>query len=130
MNNFVIDAYAWIEYFNGTEIGQNVKAILENGNNNIFTNVITFSELASSYKRKSLSFDEEKKVLLSISKIYYLDNVDIAQEVGVMHAEIKKQRKHMGWADVFVLFTAKKLNAKVITGDEDFRGLKEAIMLK
>jgi len=33
-------------------------------------------------------------------------------------------------ADIFVLLTARKLNAKVVTGDEDFRGLKEVVMIK
>lgn len=36
----------------------------------------------------------------------------------------------MGLADIFVLLTARKLNAKVVTGDEDFRGLKDSLMIK
>lgn len=129
MNNFVIDAYAWIEYFNGTKLGEKVREIVENPNNLICTNVITLAELSNSYKRNSLSFDKEKKTLLSLSKIYFI-NEDFAFECGVLRADIKKERKHISLADIFVLLTAKKLNAKVVTGDEDFRGLKEALMIK
>ncbi len=127
--NYVIDAYAWIEYFNGTKSGEKVKEIIENSKNIIYTNIITISELVSSYKRNSLSFEEEKKSLLSLSKIYNID-IQFAEEAGELHFEMRKERKHMGLADVFVLLTTRKLNAKVVTGDEDFRNLKETIMIK
>ncbi|MFH1376700.1 MAG: PIN domain-containing protein [Candidatus Woesearchaeota archaeon] len=129
MNNFVIDAYAWIEYFNGTKLGQKVKEIIENADNVIYTNLITVAELVSSYTRNKLSFEEERKIILNLSNLYNLD-FGFAEEAGELHVEIKKIRKHMGMADVFVLLTARKLNAKVVTGDEDFRGLKEVIMIK
>lgn len=129
MSNFVLDAYAWIEYFNGTKAGEKVKVIVENQDNKIYTNIITIAELASSYRRNKLNFDEEKKILLANFEIYYI-TFEFSAEAGELHAEIKKVRKHMGLADVFVLLTARKLNAKVVTGDEDFRGLKEAIIIK
>ncbi len=129
MNTFVIDAYGWIEYFNGTKQGEKVKEIIENPKNKIYINCITIAELASSYKRNSLSFEAEKGVVLSLAVVYNID-LNFAEEAGVLHAEIREKRKHMGMADVFVLLTAKKLNAKVVTGDEDFRGLKEAYMIK
>ncbi len=129
MSKFVVDAYAWIEYFNGSKLGEKAKEIIENKDNEIFTNIITIAELVSSYRRNSINFEEEEKVLLSISKIFNI-NLKFAEEVGRLHAEIKKERRHIGLADIFVLLTARKINAKVITGDEDFRGLKEIIMLK
>ncbi|MBI2672430.1 PIN domain-containing protein [Candidatus Woesearchaeota archaeon] len=129
MSNFVIDAYAWIEYFNGTKLGIKVKEILEDQNNLIYTNIITISELVSSYKRNSLSFEKEKNILLSTSAIYEI-NLDFAEEAGRLHAELKKERKNISMADIFVLLTARKLNAKVVTGDEDFKGLKEVVMIK
>lgn len=128
--NLVIDAYAWIEYFDGTELGIKVKNFIENSQNKIFTNVITIAELSSHFKRKkTYDFAEAKKVLSSISSFYNI-NEDFAEEAGNLHAEIKKERKHIGLVDIFVLLTARKLNAKVVTGDEDFRNLKEVIMIK
>ena len=125
----MIDAYAWIEYFNGTPIGKNVKDLIENDNNEVYTNVITIAELKSSYERNKLDFKEEKKALLGLSKFYYI-TLDFAEEVGKLHAELKKERKNISLADSFVLSTAKQLKAKVVTGDKDFRGLKEVIMIK
>ncbi len=125
---YVIDTYGWIEYFNGTKKGEKVKAIIENSKNRIYTNIVTVAELASSYKRNELNFKQEKEALLSLSKIYNLD-VEFAEQVGELHAKMKKTRKHMGLADIFILLTAKKVGGKVVTGDQDFKGLKETIMI-
>ena len=129
MSKFVIDAYAWIEYFDGTRIGDKVKEIIENASNEIHTNLITVAELSSFFKKRNYDFEYAKKIIISLSLIYSL-NLEFAEEAGKLHAEIKKERKHMSLADVFVLLTAKQLNAKVVTGDEDFRNLKEALMIK
>ena len=129
MNKFVIDAHAWIEYFNGTESGEKVKEIIENSKNRIYTNVITIAELSSSFSRKNNDFEEAKKIIASLSLFYLIDK-DFAEESGKLHATLKKERKNIGLADIFVLLTARKLNAKVITGDEDFKGLKEVILIK
>lgn len=129
MSNYVFDAYAWIEYLNGTKLGEKVKDIIENKNNSIFTNILTIAEISSSYTRNKLSFEEELKYIYSLSKVFNID-VNFVEEVGKLHGVIKKERKHISLADIFVLLTARKLNAKVVTGDEDFRGLKEVIMIK
>ncbi|MDP3728183.1 MAG: PIN domain-containing protein [bacterium] len=129
MTKYVIDAYAWIEYFNATKLGEKVKEIIEDKNNEIYTNPITLSELASSFERNNASFNEEKAILFSLSTIFQLET-SFFEEAGKLHAQLKRVRKHMSMADVFVYYTAKKITAKVVTGDEDFRGLKEVIMLK
>jgi predicted nucleic acid-binding protein len=129
MKKFVIDAYAWVEYFNGSSLGEKVKGIVEDRDNNIFTNIITIAELSSYCKRKHFPFQEIKKTLLALSTIYQID-LSFAEEVGELHATLRKERKHIGMADLSVLLTARKLHAKVVTGDEDFRGLKEVLMIK
>lgn len=129
MNLFVIDAYAWVEYFDGTSLGEKVKKIVENSENVIYTNVITIAELSSHFQRKGNSFEDARKIILSLSSVYKID-LEFAEEAGRTHAIIRNKRKHMGLADVFVLHTARKLKAKVVTGDEDFRGLPEVVMIK
>lgn len=129
MSDFVIDAYAWIEYFDGTKLGENVKEIIEDRKNSIYTNVITIAELSSHFNKIKLNFDDAKKLIMSLSSIHQI-NTNFAEEAGKLHSNLKKERKHISLADIFVLLTAKKLNAKVVTGDEDFRGLKEVLMIK
>ncbi|MBI4980170.1 PIN domain-containing protein [Candidatus Woesearchaeota archaeon] len=129
MNRFVIDAYAWVEYFGGSLLGEKVKSIVENTSNEIFTNVLTIAEMASHFERKGIAFVEAKRIIFSLSTIYIIDET-FAEDAGKLHAKIKPLRKHMGLADVIILLTARKLGAKVVTGDEDFKGLKEVIMIK
>ena len=129
MNSFVLDSYAWIEYFDGTKAGEKVKEIIENKRNLIITSIVSIAETMSIFKRKGYDSDKAYKVIISISKIYEIDP-EFAKEVGLLHAEIKSKNKHFSLADAFVLLTAKKLNAKVLTGDEDFRNIKEAVIIK
>lgn len=129
MNKFVIDAYAWVEYFNGTIEGEKVRNIVENSNNSIYTNIVTIAELSSFFRRKKYNFQDAKRIILSLSYVYLI-NIDFADDSGKLHADTKKKIKHIGLADIFVLQTAKKLNAKVVTGDDDFRSLKDVIMIK
>ncbi len=129
MTNLVIDAHSWVEYFQGTDAGKKVKDLIENPINANYTNIITIAELSSFFQRKGYDFKEAKKVILSISKTFEI-NLEFAEEAGKLHAITKKQIKHIGLVDVFVLLTARRLNAKVITGDEDFKGFKETILIK
>lgn len=129
MNRFVIDAYAWVEYFNGSAIGLKVKDIIEGAGNQVYTNIVTVAELSSHFRKENHDFEEAKKIIALLSLFYHID-LEFADESGKLHASMGKERKHIGMADIFVLLTARKLNAKVVTGDEDFRGLKEALMIK
>ncbi len=127
--NFVVDASAWVEYFNGTLIGEKVKEIVENDQNTIYTNVITIAELSSHFTRRNINFNEARRIILSLSSIQPVD-VGFAEDAGKIHIALRKERNKFGLADAFVLLTAQKLSAKIITGDEDFRGLKEVVMIR
>ena len=129
MNRFVMDAYAWIEYFDGSIAGEKVRKIIEDPENIIHTNIVTLAELSSHFARKNSPFREARAIILSLSAVYLIDLMFV-EEVGKIHAEIKPKHKHMGLADVFVLLTAKRLKAKIVTGDEDFRDFPETVMIK
>jgi hypothetical protein len=43
---------------------------------------------------------------------------------------MKSKNKNFGLADSFVLHAARKIGGRVLTGDPDFRGVKDAIMLR
>lgn len=126
---YVIDSWAWIEYLIGSDSGEEVKQIIENKGNEIFTCILSIAEIASMTKRENRDSDSAYKAMLSLSKIYNLDN-DLAKEAGLFHAEIKKTIKDFGLIDSFILSIAKKIKAKVVTGDEHFRAIKEAVFIK
>ncbi|HIH42404.1 TPA: type II toxin-antitoxin system VapC family toxin [Candidatus Woesearchaeota archaeon] len=129
MNNFVIDASAWVEYFSGTEAGERVKSIVESNNNVIYTNIITIAELSCHFKRKKVMFSEARKVIISLSAIYYPD-LAFADEIGELYLQMRGLNKKISLADVFIILTAKKIGAKIVTGDYYFKILKEVILIK
>jgi predicted nucleic acid-binding protein len=128
MGKFVLDTYAWIEYFQGSEKGKKVKAIVDYERNEIYTNFVVISEVISKIKRENKNTQEAFEIIVSIANVMPFDE-NLAKEVGVLHAEIKSRIKDFGLADTFVLLTAKKMNAKILTGDEHFKDFKEAILL-
>jgi len=63
------------------------------------------------------------------SQIIDLD-FETAVKAGKIDVDFKKKIKGWGLADSIVLCTARNVKGKVVTGDEHFHGLEEAIMMK
>ncbi len=124
----VIDSYAWIEYFLGSEVGLKFKEYIENPDNEIITNILNIAEISSFFTRMGISQEIYYDLIISNSNIYLFDR-DFSKEAGILHTSIRKKIKDFGLIDCFVLLTARKLNAKVLTGDQHFKGFKEAIFL-
>ena len=125
---YVIDATAWIEYFIGSERGKKVKEILDSNENEIFSSIITLTEVVSVTKRENRDAEEKYRDILNLSSIHFI-SLELSKEAGILHAEIRKKIKDFGLADTFVLLTARKLNAKILTGDPHFKTFKEAILI-
>lgn len=125
---FVIDAHAWIEYFIGSDKGEEVKKILESDDNEIFTSTVTIAEVVSATKRENRDAEEKYADIINLSKIFFI-SPEFAKEAGILHAETRKKVKDFGLADAFVLLTGRKLGAKIVTGDPHFKGFKEAVLI-
>jgi len=128
MTRFVIDAYAWIEYLDGTDAGSKVTATLEN-NDDIYTCAVTFAEVVSKVARVGKDAKIAYDVLQSNSQVVIVDE-ELSFQAGLLHCEMRKTDKDFGLADAYVLATARRLKSKILTGDPHFKSLKEAIMIK
>ena len=128
MDKFVIDAYAWIEYLDGSEKGEVVAEIIENDENEIFTSSATVAEVVGKVLRRN---DDIKIALNHINNFSSI--VNLTQEISVLaaqtHFEAKKKVREFGMLDAFVAATAKKIEAKILTGDKDFKHFKEAVLI-
>jgi len=122
---YVIDSYAWVEYFKGTKKGEMAKEFIES--NKSATASITLAELSEKYKRENKDFEQDLQFMLSQTKIVNL-STEIAIKAGEINCENKKKIKDWGMADAIIMATANSLNSKVVTGDEHFRNLN-SIML-
>lgn len=122
---YLIDSYAWVEYFNGTKKGEVAKKYIEGGES--ATCVITLAELAEKYARENKRFEEDKEFIITKTKIIQI-NEGIAVSAGNINAENKKKIKNWGMADALILASSLIIEARVVTGDEHFRSLG-AIMI-
>ena len=128
MTRFVVDAYAWIEYFEGSEKGKKFSEIIEDNSNELFTSSATSSEVISKFLRVKKDVKIALTAIDTLSTIAVI-NQELGIEAGFIHYEAKKKNKEFGMLDAFVAATAKKLGAKILTGDPHFKGFKEVVMM-
>jgi len=125
---YVIDSFAWFEYFLGSEMGKKAKPYIEAGH--ALTPTIVIAELADKYNREKMSFSEKLNYILMRTQDVGLD-IAIAKESGRLNKARKSVNKRWGLADSIILATARARNAKIITGNEHYRDLtNDAIMIK
>ena len=128
MTKFVLDTWAWIEYFEGSDKGKRVQQIIDKQGNIIVTNWINLAELISLMKRKKMNYKDAVEIITSNSDIFFGD-VEFSVSVGLRHAEIKSGIKDLGLVDACVLATAEKIGANIVTRDPHFKGMKNVVMI-
>lgn len=131
---YVIDAYAWIEYFRASKSGEVAKKYIESEDS--ATPTIVVSEISRKLLREIELGNETREGRLkrlefirATSQIVDLD-FEIAAEAGEIDLDMKKKVKGWGLADSIILCTARTAKGNVVTGDEHFRGLEETIFIK
>lgn len=131
---YVIDAYAWIEYFRASKSGEVAKRYIESEGS--ATPTIVVSEISRKLLREIELGNETSEGRLkrlefirATSQIVDLD-FEIAAEAGEIDIDMKKKVKGWGLADSIILCTAKIAKGNVVTGDEHFRELEETIFIK
>lgn len=132
----VVDTYAWIELFIGSEKGVRVKDFLSKALH-VYTPDIVLAEIARKYYREGVKEEIILKRLLAISEIsiIVIINEEVAIEAAKSYLELrevarKRKLRSPSLFDAIVLAIARKLKAKVITGDEHFRSLPETIWIR
>jgi predicted nucleic acid-binding protein len=124
---YVIDSFAWIEYFRGTKIGKKAMRYIESGA--AATATITIAELKEKYLKQNWGFfDEDLAFIITNTLVVPLDRA-ISVSAGEINYQMKKKVKDWGMSDSIVLATARISSAKVVTGDEHFKGVSDAIFL-
>ncbi|MDY6990792.1 MAG: type II toxin-antitoxin system VapC family toxin [Thermodesulfobacteriota bacterium] len=115
---------AWIQNEKGAQKVEDLLYRAQDGREHVLLNIINLGEIYYRCARiRDLSFAKdilEKMKLLPI-KIYPCPN-----DLVLAAAEIKAQYP-MGYADAFVVATAIRENARVVTGDPEFKTLAHLI---
>jgi predicted nucleic acid-binding protein len=128
MTRYVVDSWAWIEYMDGSGLGRKVDKLIS-GNVEVWTSVVSLAELASKYSRKGMDRRPVIDAVMTLSRLGVPDGEDAA-EAGEIHAIEKRRSPNFSLPDSFVLQLARKIGAKVLTGDPDFRKVKEAELIE
>lgn len=124
--NILIDSWAWIEIFEGSQAGRTAIELIKDQKNVAFTTVLSIYEVWYRIKQK---FDEEKARMAVATMKHYSALVPIDESVAIAAGNLKLSER-IPAIDAFVLAVSLAINAYVVTGDtEHFKGRKNVILL-
>jgi predicted nucleic acid-binding protein len=129
MARFIIDSWAWMEYLEGSGAGGKVRDRVVDSRNETFTHVVSIAEITSKVRRRERDVESAWRAITALSRIITLNEKD-AKDAGVLHASVKEKRVNFSLADAFILHAARKIKARVLTGDPDFTGISEALIIR
>ena len=121
----LIDSWAWIEYFKGSEAGEKARKYIEEKEKAIISTI----NIAEVYRWILRFYDEknaQEKVNAMKERCFI---VPVDEEIAIMAAKIKHTEK-FGLGDAIIYATAKKENAFLLTGDNDFKNKENVIFIE
>jgi len=124
----LIDTYAWVEFFRGTERGKAARKTLKA--EKCYISVVTVAELVEWCLKNDLGarIEEYAREIARSSVLLGLDE-QIAMLAGKVNYDRKKTARGWGMMDSLILATAVSYNLNILTGDSHFRDLPNAKML-
>jgi predicted nucleic acid-binding protein len=131
----VVDAYAWIEVFLGSESGRRAKRIIE-GADSVLTPGTVLAEVARKYVREGAAESTVRKRLATMLETSVLVDVDadLALEAARAAVQLDRSASSSGLRkpslfDGIVLASARRNKAQVLTGDQHFKALNETVWI-
>ncbi|MBO3840671.1 MAG: PIN domain-containing protein [Thermoproteota archaeon] len=130
---YVIDAYAWVEYFRGSKPGEKAKHYIEEEDSATPTVVVAelSRKLLKEVERGAETIEGRRAKLEFIGILTEI--VDLSRDIAELSGEIDVERKSKvpswGLADSIILATARRANAKIVTGDKHFADLGNEVVM-
>ncbi len=122
MPTYIVDTYAWMEYFAGNE---RYKHYFTEGTY-LKTPLLALGELSRSFTRKGITQEEQEEKLEFVKKKSYI--VPLTEEVVIYAGRLAEQEK-LAFADAIMYANSSPLE-KLLTGDEHFRGKRYVEFVK
>ena len=125
----IVDTYAWIEYFIGSEKGEKAAVIIDDPNEPLITVECCLAELRGWTLREGQNFNELYAVVKSNSEILRVFTRMWIRAAEIRH-EVRKTVPGFGLIDSVILAVQEDKRCMVLTGDPHFEGLKDVVFLK
>lgn len=120
---YIIDTYAWVEYFTGSEKGKKVRKLFENLMNRFVTLECCLAELKGWSIKNRIDFEDVLKIIAANSEILPVLKDEWINAAIIKH-EMVKRIKDFGLIDALLIAKQKKLNCRIITADLHFKNLR------
>ena len=120
----LLDSWVWVEYWRGSKNADKASSYIQSSEE-VIVSSINIAEIYFWILRGYGQKEAEAKKRILERRCFI---ADLDPSIAVEAAKIKHDRK-IALADSIVLATAIKTNAKVVTGDPDFKGLKEVVFI-
>jgi len=130
MKRYVLDSYALITYFEDEPGADQVAQILSQliqGKAKGYMSVVNWGEVYYNTMREE-GVAEAEKVILQLDK-FPIQMVEANRELTYEAAKLKGKYR-IAYADCFAVALSLKLNASLVTGDLEFKKLKERISIQ
>lgn len=124
MTKVLVDAWAWIEYLEGSKDGQLVNEYLTNKDNEIYALNITLTEVVSKVKRKKGNAELAYTAIMKRATILNQTEKE-AYEAGLLHAHQRKTDNVFGIVDALLLTVARMRGLKLLSNDGHFDTFQE-----
>ncbi|WP_449462237.1 PIN domain-containing protein [Tardisphaera miroshnichenkoae] len=131
----VVDSYAWVEVFRGSDKGEKALEVMGRGEELIIPDLV-LAELARKFAREGLNEKESEELLDRVARASRIAGVNkgtallAAKCYSELAATAKQKRlSDPSLFDAVILAIARESAGKVLTGDMHFRDLPETIWL-
>ena len=126
---FVFDSYAFLAFFQGEPGGRQVKEILTlalEGEVVVYVSAINIGEIFYISARK-FGFEKAQEIINDLKRLpVTIEEIDLEK---VLEAASIKAKFPLAYADAFAAALAERLDAVLVTGDPEFKALKESISI-
>ncbi len=117
----LLDTWAWIEYFKGSEKGRTVRQIIEKTAPR--TSVLSIAEIANWCARNDLDPSPYISAIKASSGVIGVKE-EVAKNAGTYLCQMRKQAPGMGMVDSLIYTEAISSGTKLLTGDPHFKNLE------
>lgn len=128
MTTYLLDTYAWVEYFLGSEKGKRVAQLLSAKGNVLLTPDCVAGEICAWALREEQPLGTLLHAIHRKSQpieIYY----NLWIEAATQRHRMRESRSDFGLIDALLLAIQQSTGATIVTGDLHFEGLKSVEML-